>query len=244
MRIVSMVPSWTETLIAAGANVVGRTRFCIHPKEKVDAIPAVGGTKDWDIERVRSLKPDLILLDQEENPKDFSLNAPAAYFSTHIQSVEDVSPALMELSHRLHLAPLSDIAQRWQKIELRPIKKRDLRDLPGVIEWIQRPNEEPQQFIYIIWRQPWMAVSQNTFIGSQFRHLGLAHFMYSGEKKYFEFDLSQVDPKTLLLFSSEPFPFLKKKSELQALKRSALIINGEDFSWFGIRALKFLEENK
>jgi ABC-type Fe3+-citrate transport system substrate-binding protein len=244
MRIVSMVPSWTETLIAAGAHVVGRTRFCIHPKEKLASIPAVGGTKDWDIELIRSLKPDLILLDKEENTKKMSQEAPAALFVTHIQCVEDVSKSLLELSQKLNLLYLKDIAERWRSVELRPIKERQILDMPGVIEWIQKPEHGPEKFLYIIWRKPWMAVSQNTFIGSQFHHLGLSRFMMSKDKKYFEFEMNEIEPSTLLLFSSEPFPFAQKKAELRALKKSSLIMNGEGLSWFGIRALEFLAKNK
>ena len=67
----SLVPSWTETLICAGVDVVGRTRFCIHPEGKVGSIAALGGTKNLKSQELMNLKPDLIILDQEENPKEF-----------------------------------------------------------------------------------------------------------------------------------------------------------------------------
>ena len=70
MRVVSLVPSWTETLLACGVNVVGRTRFCIHPAEKVESIPAIGGTKDLNRESLSELKPDLLLLDEPTNNLD------------------------------------------------------------------------------------------------------------------------------------------------------------------------------
>ena len=90
MRIVSMVPSWTETLLKAGVNVVGRTRYCIHPPKLITNIPIVGGTKDvsWDL--VEDLKPDLVLLDQEENPLEMAEECPVPYFATHVNSIESL----------------------------------------------------------------------------------------------------------------------------------------------------------
>ena len=100
MRIVSMVPSWTETLLACGCEVVGRTRFCIHPAE-ARRIPVVGGTKTIDWNRVRALAPDLLLLDQEENPRAMHDESPIESFATHITSVRDVGPELDRLALRL-----------------------------------------------------------------------------------------------------------------------------------------------
>src|SRR5437868_6660844 len=101
MRVVSFVPSWTETLLSSGVEVVGRTRFCIHPHEKVAAIPVVGGTKDWNLEKLRALKPDLLLLDQEENPKFMAEQSEFPFHATHIESVQSVAGALRAMGERL-----------------------------------------------------------------------------------------------------------------------------------------------
>lgn len=69
MRLISLVPSWNETLIECGLNVVGRSRYCIHPEDRVRDIPIVGGTKDIRWDRVREARPDLLVLDREENPE-------------------------------------------------------------------------------------------------------------------------------------------------------------------------------
>ncbi len=239
-----MVPSWTETLVLAGVNVVGRTRFCIHPFEEIQKIPAVGGTKDWDLKLVRSLQPDFILLDKEENTKEMLLEAPATCVITHIESVEDVSRDLISLSEKFKNQKLAEWALRWQKVAEKPVRKRSILEMPGIADWIKKPIHEDQKIIYIIWRKPWMAVSQNTFIGSQISHLGFKDQLISRQKKYFEFELEELPKDTVLLFSSEPFPFAKKKSELEKIEMSSAIINGEDYSWFGIRSLEFLEKYK
>src|ERR1022692_4596445 len=90
VRVISMVPSWTETLIESGVNVVGRTRFCIHPKDQVKSIQAVGGTKDIDWDKVNGLKPNLVILDQEENPKSMADQCPFPILATHVTQISDV----------------------------------------------------------------------------------------------------------------------------------------------------------
>ncbi len=94
MRVVSLIPSWTETLLEAGVNVVGRTRFCVYPADKVRNIPAVAGTKNWDFAAIKALKPDLLLLDKEENPKWMAEQTEIPVFSTHITSIQSMPGAL------------------------------------------------------------------------------------------------------------------------------------------------------
>ena len=83
-----LVPSITETLIEAGVEVVGRTRFCIHPAEKIKSISIVGGTKNIDWQKVEALKADALILDKEENPQSFANNSPIPYFAYHFEDVE------------------------------------------------------------------------------------------------------------------------------------------------------------
>jgi ABC-type hemin transport system substrate-binding protein len=77
-KVVSLVPSWTDTLVCCSVDVIGRTRFCVHPAEQVQSIPKVGGTKQCDFERINGLDPDLVVLDKEENAKELldPLDAP------------------------------------------------------------------------------------------------------------------------------------------------------------------------
>ena len=91
LRVISMVPSWTETLLYAGIQVVGRTRYCIHPADKVAQIPIVGGTKDikWDL--VQDLQADLVLLDREENPLEMAESSPIPFLATHVSSLRELA---------------------------------------------------------------------------------------------------------------------------------------------------------
>ena len=276
-----MVPSWTETLFACGMNVVGRTRFCIHP-DAVKKIPAVGGTKDINWQKVSDLSPDLLLLDREENPKSMAEEAICETFATDIKSVNDVAPALESLAARLLAlsAPnssgagiigtesggvssdqiasenLRKLALRWRKITAQPARQiRDWNQLHGLHEWLHQPAGFPAvaertQIAYLIWRNPWMAAAPGTFIASVLERLGWPSANLwpgvegvDGRSKYPELQLESLPPETVLLFSSEPYPFFRHKETLKALPFASALIDGESLSWFGLRTLVFLEKS-
>lgn len=247
LRVVSMVPSWTETLLHCGVNVVGRTRFCIHPVDQIKNIPAVGGTKNWDWDKIVEIYPDLILLDQEENPKMMSEQNVYPWHSTHIQSVQDMPQALAVLSQTLQNEKLEALSKRWQTALLKkqiPLNQSQWNKIPGLIEWGHQPTAPVKKIVYMIWKDPWMCVSRDTFIGSMLELFGIELRNYS--KKYpeiseTEFNSELNNEETLILFSSEPYPFAKKKSSLQDLKAPHAFVDGESLSWFGLRTLEFLE---
>ena len=248
MRVISMVPSWTETLLRVNIDVVGRTKFCVHPADRVASIPVVGGTKKVNWDRVRELAPDLLVLDQEENPRSIADRSPVPYHATHVRAASDVAGELAALAARLDGDPgLLAFAERWRYYTMGPPpQSRPPTELPGVIEWIRRPTEQHDRFVYLIWRDPWMAVGPSTFIGSMFARLGFgaAHGELPG--KYPAVDLAQFDRRrTVLLFSTEPYPFARYRDvmvELADSGFSAALVDGEAYSWFGVRSLQFLEQ--
>ena len=239
-----MVPSWTETLIEAGADVVGRTRFCIHPRERVKAIPAIGGTKDWNIEKVRALKADLIVLDREENTREMGGLQEFPLIVTHVQSVMDMPVELKKLASQTGLKKLDEMSERFDAILKPKLSPMDLADFPAVKEWI-RPIQENQQIntiVYMIWKNPWMAVSQQTFIGSMLERFAGPGKVLVTEAAYPKIIFENLnEDSTLLLFSTEPFPFAKHTPEIRHLRFASAIVDGEKWSWFGIRSLRFLE---
>ncbi len=265
MKIVSLVPSWTETLIFCGAEVVGRTRFCIHPAEKVRNITVVGGTKDLSLEKLIELKPDLLILDKEENLSWMSEQSPCPVFVSHVTDVGVMPEELRKMS-ALMPPQITDamlvLAQRWTDL-LAEMNENKIADnskifhrvapgaIPGLLEWVSTPQafDKNTELVYVIWRKPWMCVSQNTFIGSVIKLLGGKIYRISGDKKYPEFSLESLlldpDKNLFFLFSSEPYPFVNKKQELLPLVElgmCAAIVDGESYSWFGVRTLKFLED--
>ena len=231
-------------LIECGVNVVGRTRFCIHPQDQVHGIPAVGGTKDLNWERVRTLGAGLLLLDQEENLPWMKEQSPIPTVVTHVTDLQSVAGEISKIADVLRdqKKALMELAQRWEKIGHQP-RTWDWNSIPAEMEVLKKSQPDYEKLVYVIWKNPWMRVAQKTFIDSVLRHLGAERFLLSSEKKYPEFQLSDFDlKKTYFLFSSEPFPFHKKKQDLLQLGIEGSIVDGESFSWFGSRSLRFLEK--
>lgn len=240
MNVICLVPSITETLLACGVNVVGRTRFCLYPKKQVANIATVGGTKDINWQRCEKLKPDLVIFDREENRKEMADSCPFDWIDLHICSLQDISKELLRLATILNNRALKDIASRWQVVN-NTNTNIALENIPGMIEWWNKPSTQ-NNFVYLIWRDPWMAIGEDTFIQAMLDKVGLQSSRLRFDDKYPTVDLKTFDrDDTVLLFSSEPFPFARQKAELAKLGYACGLIDGEHYSWYGIRSLKFLE---
>ena len=233
MKVVCLVPSWTETLIEAGIDVVGRTRFCIHPADKVKNIAVVGGTKNFNLQKILQLKPDIVILDKEENTIEMAnvlTEHSIRWFSTHVTNLRSCAEELLKLSeifnHNTYLI-------KWSEQYLSLIQSKDYN--------LHFQNLKDLKINYVIWKNPWMCVSKNTFIGSVIDKLGIQLHESSQNlnKKYFE--ISELDLKNAYcLFSTEPFPFEKEMKKLLNEGFKGELINGESISWFGLRNLKFM----
>ena len=239
MRIISLVPSWTETLIESGIYPIGRTRFCIHPKQLVENIPIVGGTKtvNWDL--IRKLKPDLLILDQEENPKDFSEKG-ISFWASHVIDGQSLEKGLSELSEILKNNQLKKLSQLCRQINLAvPASPPTLGE--ALIKTIHSWGSA-EQVAYMILKKPWMSISKATYIGFVLERLGFKLYDWKqAEKKYPTVDLNS-NLEVVYLFSSEPYPFLKDVEELASMNLKSAIVDGEKISWFGIRSLRFLQK--
>ncbi|PIE18583.1 MAG: Fe3+-siderophores ABC transporter protein [Proteobacteria bacterium] len=241
--MISLVPSWTETLLACGVEVVGRTRFCVHPDDSVRQIAVVGGTKELSWRKVDALEADLLLLDKEENTRKIAEASPIPFHATHVTGVERVAEELDALAERLEAPRLTGLAERWRAVAERPsLPDRDPAELPGVMSWVRKPKGRRERLLYLIWYRPWMAVAPQTFIGSVLARLGFGAALVPFEQRYPEVDLEAYDPDTTLLCcSSEPFPFARREALIRDTGFPAAIVDGERFSWFGLRSLRFLE---
>ncbi|TQV89613.1 helical backbone metal receptor [Aliikangiella coralliicola] len=241
MKIICLVPSITETLIACEADIVGRSRFCIHPADSLDSIPKVGGTKDINWQKVAHLEPDLVILDKEENTLEMATSCPYDYIALHITSINDVAVELTRLAKKISNAKLEQIANRWRKVSTTSYQLPSLKDLPGVIEWWKEPTSQTS-VEYLIWQDPWMAIGENTFIQSVLDFCGLQQAKVKQPEKYPQVNIEHYSRENVvLLFSSEPYPFERYKTEMLDLGFSCGLIDGEKYSWYGIRSLNFLE---
>ena len=227
-RIISVVPSQTELLFYLGLNaeIIGITKFCIHPEDKFKSTAKIGGTKQLDIGKIKALKPDLIIANKEENER------------SQIEQLMDFCPVWT--SDIGNLAGAIDMIERVgalvnKEIETKALSLAIHQQFNNLI--IQQTN---LRTAYFIWRKPYMVAGKNTFIDSMLQKCGLSNAFEAD--RYPEIDansLIEAKPDVILL-SSEPYPFKEKHiAEFTALLPSAIIkiVDGELFSWYGSRLL-------
>lgn len=242
MRIVSLVPSWTATLLTAGVSPVGRTRFCIHPKTSVDTISIVGGTKSVDWNKVKSINPDLVLMDKEENTLAMAEECPFPLLTTHVTDWLSMIDGLKLITAHLPDQPLNSLIARAEHLARCSRPAWNWQHPPGLLEWIQPPTRPYSSVSYVIWKKPWMVIQQNTFIADVLQRLGADVLTVdsTSPNKYPAVELEQLK-ESLVLFSSEPYPFAEKLPELRRLGIEGALVDGECYSWFGVKAIEFME---
>jgi ABC-type Fe3+-hydroxamate transport system substrate-binding protein len=227
-RIISVVPSQTELLFYLGLTneVVGITKFCIHPADRFKATTKVGGTKQLDLEKIKSLKPDLIIANKEENERG-QLEKLIKHYPVWISDIYDLAGAL-EMVERVGLIV-------GRKTEATALSSSITQGFAGLN--IVSLN---LRVAYFIWRKPYMLAGSNTFIDSMLRNCGLQNAFKL--ERYPEIDakmLADAKPDIVLL-SSEPYPFKQKHiEEIRNIvpKASIRLVDGEMFSWYGSRLL-------
>ena len=238
-RIVSLVPSITELLfgLGLGGQAVGRTSHCIHPREALARVPRVGGTKTPRIDKLRELRPSHVIVNVDENRRqDVEV---IAQFTPHVIVTHPLAPDDNLTLYRLlgGIFGKQDAARRLCG-EFRHARDA-LVDAAAVLP--------PQRVLYLIWRDPWMTVSRDTYIS---RMLALANWKttcHDPESRYPEVrpDGQLLADTDMVLFSSEPFPF--KPAHLDELRgltgdtgTPCAFIDGEMTSWYGSRAVEGL----
>lgn len=228
-RIVSLVPSQTELLAHLGLEkeVVGVTKFCVHPTHWRKAKQLVGGTKQLHLDRILALEPDLVIANEEENDREQVL-ALAEKIPVWVSRVVDL-PSAQEMIVQIGALTARDDAA----LEL-------AQEIGQSFE--QLPDFPKQSALYLIWRKPYMASGGDTFINSMMAACCLQNVLQD-QKRYPELSTEQIQAlnPAVILLSSEPFPFKEKHvAELSALCPNAAVrlVDGEMFSWYGSRLLQ------
>jgi len=239
-RIVSLVPSITELVCDLGlaARLVGRTGFCIHPRERVRRVAKVGGTKDVDLRRLRALGPTHVIVNVDENRRE---------------TVEEIARLVPHVIVTHPLGPLDNPAL-YRLIG--GVFGREA-EAEGLCERFERAyaaceraagSFAPRRVLYLIWRKPWMTVSRDTYIS---RALAVVNWRTAPESAADRYPEIALDEATLagidvVLASSEPFPFRSRDVEaLRALPElrgvAVALIDAEMTSWYGSRAIAGFE---
>lgn len=224
-RIISLVPSQTELLHDLGLDdeVVGITKFCVHPKGWYESKTRIGGTKNLNFDKIEELSPDLIIANKEENNKA-DIERLSNKYNVYISDVNSFDEALQMMSD------IGNLTGKNKEVDelIHSIKKEKENYLPS----------KNQSAVYFIWREPWMVVGQSTFINDMIRLAGYKNLI--SDDRYPELkleDLKELNPDVVLL-STEPYPFKTEHiQELQELlpKAKVKLVDGEYFSWYGSR---------
>jgi ABC-type Fe3+-hydroxamate transport system substrate-binding protein len=227
-RIISLVPSQSEFLWDIGLQneLIGITKFCIHPDKMFRSAERVGGTKKLDIEKIRRLKPDLIIGNKEENQKE-QIELLQKEFPVWMSDIFDLNDAFEMMTS------IAEIVKR--ESETQQIVKNIKREFAA----LDAPYFKGKRVVYLIWYDPVMVTAKNTFVDHVLAKLGCVNAFNYLERypEVSQTQLRQADPDIILL-SSEPFPFKEKHvKEFRSVCPDAeiLLVDGEMFSWYGSR---------
>ncbi len=229
-KIISFAPAITETLFSLQLqnNIVGRTRFCIHPKGSIEKVKNVGGTKDMKIERIHEINPDLIIVEKEENTKVMVAELEQHYpvFVFEIQTFADALNMIETLGSILNRTQEADAL--GHDIE------RAFANFPK--------KYTGKRAAYVIWQNPYMVVGQHTYIQSLLDKLGFINPFTELEGRYPEVTAEDFKTAELdyVLLATEPFPFQEKHlATFEEMTNGAktIIVDGEMF-WYGVKMLE------
>lgn len=229
-RIVSLVPSQTELLVDLGLedSLVGVTKFCVHPADLRSKKVIVGGTKNYRMEIIEELKPDLIIGNKEENDKEGIEQLKKKYkvWMSDIYTMQDNLNMITAIGEMLH------------------VQQEARRMVNQLTQDFKRPLPVKGSAVYLIWKDPYMLVGKNTFIDEMLTAAGYENLII--DERYPErtiAELKHLNPKYVLL-SSEPYPFKevhKREFELALPQATIQIVDGEKFSWYGSRLLQTMD---
>lgn len=211
-RVVSLVPSVTETLLAWGVTPVACTRFCEQPE-----LPHVGGTKDPDVAAIVDLGPDLVVMCVEENRREDADALAAAGVTTlalSVDGVADVAPGLRRLAGHVGV------------------------DLGGIEAVAVVPPTGPALRAFVpVWKRPWMSLAGGTYGSSLLEFIGVENVFADATERYptVTLDDARARRPDVVLAPSEPYPFRERHVPLLEEVAPVVLVDGQDLFWWGVR---------
>ena len=228
LRIVSLVPSQTELLVDLGLrdSIVGITKFCVHPDDLRSEKTIVGGTKNVNLDKIKALKPDIIICNKEENTEEMVLQL-EKIAPVWISDISSISESIVMIEK---LGDLFDVSEKAAKIVFQISSK--LKEFKNYAEALPL-----KKVVYLIWKNPYMAAGKDTFIHELLTLNNFKNVIESESSRYPEVAKNTLSKADLILLSSEPYPFNEGHlAELQkGFKGKVKLVDGEYFSWYGSR---------
>jgi iron complex transport system substrate-binding protein len=240
-RVVSLCPSITETLVAIGGlkSLVAATRYCVRPKGILWGLPRIGGTKNPDVGRIRDLKPDLVFANEEENRIEDVRALQEAGIDVDVtfsKTVAQVPDAIRQWGRRLAGGAESEADALASRVE---------HELGALIA---EPAAPPFLYAYWIWKDPWMTISDDTYVADLLRLAGGVNVFGREAERYPSTTPVEALSRgaDLHFFPSEPYPFRPDKHEALTLdlfgkEPVRLFVEGDDYCWHGVRTLDGLK---
>ncbi len=242
-RIVSLVPSWTETLFSFGfePEIVGITKFCVSPAGKVESIQKVGGTKNPDIRAIAALEPDLVIANAEENRREDVERIRShgiAVFTTYPRTIPGAVDSILKLGRVLQREAPAGALARQVTLAVGGIEA-------GLGIW----NKMRLRVFCPIWKKPWMTFNADTYAHDVLRMLGFNNVFASAGERYPVTTLDEALSRRpdIVILPDEPYEFgdgdvAELKSMLPpALSRRVLIVSGRDLHWYGVHMVNGLK---
>lgn len=232
-RIVSLVPSLTELICDLGLanNLVGRTGFCIHPRQVLKKVAKVGGTKDVKLEQVRALAPTHLIADIDENRRE-QVEAMMEF----VPRVIVVHPRTVEDNLGLYSLLGGIFRREGDAARLAGEFSAAARDMEATTASLAR-----EAVLYPIWRDPWMTIRRDTYIAAMLAAAGWDALPAQAATRFPEFawDAPWLAGVDRILLPSEPYAFSDRDAaEVSVLaRRPVLRVDGEMLSWYGSRAI-------
>ena len=229
-RIVSLVPSQTELLYDLGLDdeVVGITKFCVHPEAWFRTKKRVGGTKTVHIDIVKELQPDLIIANKEENTRE-QIEELSTLYPTWVSNIQTIDEGL---------TMIREVGILLGKEERANSLAEQIKNGFAALRQVQGDNTRVS---YFIWRKPWMCAGGDTFISDMISQMGWTNVL-ADKMRYPEVTLEELKDKAIdiVLLSSEPYPF--KDTHIAEIKATlpyaeVKLVDGEMMSWYGSRML-------
>lgn len=237
-RLVSLVPSWTETLYSWGfdAEIVGVTKWCVHPRELVARVEKVGGTKDPDVARIAALKPDLVVCEKEENKRE------------HVEAMRDAGLDVYVSDVRSLRDSLRDIRALGAAVDRREAAETLVARIEASVAEVAAARAPAPIPVYVpIWRRPWMTLTRDTYAHSLLELAGAANVFADADGRYPERgpeEAIEAGARAALL-PTEPYPFGEKADaateelvEAGFPKERIRVVDGEALTWYGARAVE------
>ncbi|TQS39814.1 helical backbone metal receptor [Cryptosporangium phraense] len=241
-RVVSLVPSLTETVAASGRELlVGVTDWCSHPAD-LD-VARIRGTKNPDVEAIIALRPDVVLANREEN-RGTDLDAlRAAGLAVYVTDIRTVPAAFASLG-RLHAVLglgrpewLGEAEAEWSA-DLPAEAPADLpavapAGFPAVAPADGGSADGRPAVVVPIWRRPWMALGSDTFAGDVVERLGYRNVLGDSPERYPKFDPVSLPPIDLVLLPDEPYAFTPDDGPEAFGGTRFACVDGRSLTWYG-----------